>query len=107
MNVRFRDAVDALEYDELVKVKKDLRHGAIHIRRLVEDKIKEKEIEHKKFCSICGEVIHPNSTRNYTLLFGPEGFKKKATFCALDCMEYFLKQLKGMDGMENRFKDEE
>lgn len=99
--------MDALEYEELVRIKKDLKYGGIHLKKLIDEKIKEKELIHKKYCSTCNAEIEP-SKRSYTLLFGPEDFKKKTTFCALDCMEYFLKQLKDMEKIQGEeYKNDE
>ena len=98
-----KEMVNALEYDDLVRVKKDLDHGAIHLKNLIQVKIKEHVLNHKKSCATCHNQINPYSTNNFTLVFGPEDFRKKASFCAVDCLEYFLKQLKeiGFSGVQN------
>ena len=93
MRLTFRQLVDNLDYDELIKIKRDLDSGGVHIKRLINFKIKEKELAHKKECANCGRPIDPFSTSNYTVIFGPEDFKKKATFCAYDCMKYFMDSL--------------
>jgi len=95
-NIHFRDAVEKLDYDELVKIKNDLETGSKHIRRLVDTKIKEKKNRHETYCTYCNSEINPDSVQNYTLLFGPEDFKKKATFCGLDCLKAFLRDLEVM-----------
>ena len=92
--VRVKEMIENLDYDELIKVKKDLDNGSIHIKKLINQSIKEKEKEHNLECSVCGKKIDPNSTTTFTLIFGPNGFKKKATFCAEDCLHYFLGTLK-------------
>lgn len=89
-----REIVPGLEHDELVKVKKDLDTGGIHLRKLIDSQIKKNEKEHEQYCSTCQARIDPESTTTYTLIFGPDSFKKKATFCATDCLEYFLSQVK-------------
>jgi len=93
---RVVDMIASLEYEELLKMKNDLGRGAIHLQRLVKDEIKNRQKQHNVVCSVCQNRIDPDSTNNYTLIFGPDDFKKKATFCALDCMEYFMNSLKGM-----------
>lgn len=93
MRYNVRDVIDVLEYNELTKLKKDLKHGGIHLRKLVEERIEEEQKKHNKKCCICGERIDTYSMNNFTLLFGPEDIKKKASFCALDCLNYFLKEL--------------
>lgn len=96
MKRRFRDVIDLIEYDDLIKINKDIDGGAIHLKRLVEGKIKEHQKSHNTQCSECLNQIDPNSVNNFTLMFGPDDFKKKATFCGLDCMEYFIHKLKNI-----------
>ncbi len=85
-----KDIINVVEYDELLNIQKDLNSGGVHLKNLVEGKLKEHQKEHSKICSVCSNDIKPESTENYTLVFGPESFRKKASFCALDCMEYFI-----------------
>lgn len=98
MKYLVRNVMDSLEYDELLKIKKDLEAGGVHLRNLVNQKIKKYQKEHEKVCSVCSNDIDPESTENYTLVFGPESFKKKASFCAIDCLEYFISDLKKIKG---------
>lgn len=95
MKARLRDIVQNLEHEDLVKMMKDIDvTGGIHLKNLLKAQIKENEKQHEQFCSTCAGKLDPNSTNNFTLIFGPDDFKKKASFCALDCMEYFLENLK-------------
>lgn len=48
------------------------------------------------FCAVCGSKLD-ESQYVYTLVFGPDDFQKKASFCGLDCMEYFLNYLKKLN----------
>lgn len=96
MKYRLKDIVDTLEFDELVKMKKDLESGGFHLKRFLESKIKQQEKQHEKYCSNCSNELKPESTNNFTLIFGPDDFRKKASFCGMDCLEYFLKELKEM-----------
>ncbi len=98
MGINMKDAVDAMEYDELMRIKMELDSGAFNMKKMVIHKIKEKEKLHERRCAVCSNEIDPYSTNNYTLMFGPEDFKKKATFCALDCLEYFTSHLRDMKG---------
>lgn len=93
---RLRDVISSLEFDELVKMKNDIEAGGFHLKSFIEQKIKEQEVQHEKFCSNCGAKINPSNTNNFTLIFGPSDFKKKATFCGVDCLEYFLQEIKQM-----------
>lgn len=92
----FRDAVEKLDYQELIKIKTDIDTGSKHIRRLIDRKLDEKKNVHETTCTYCNGTVEPNSIENYTLLFGPEDFKKKATFCGLDCLKAFIRDLEVM-----------
>ena len=96
MSRRFEEVIDILDYNELMRFKNDLDSGAITLKKLVEEKIKKKLKEHEKICATCSSSLNFYNTNNYTLLFGPDDFKKKASFCGLDCLEYFIIKLKDM-----------
>jgi hypothetical protein len=93
MKLKLHDAIGSMDYDDLVELNRDLQQGGISIKRLVEEKIINKEKEMGKHCVACNSEIDPSRTSNYTLLFGPEGLRRKATFCALDCLKYFITDL--------------
>jgi hypothetical protein len=93
---RVRDVLDVLDFDELQKMKRDLENGGTFLLKLVQSKIKEIETQHRTLCSFCGNEIDPNQIQNYTLIFGPYDFRKKATFCGMDCMESFLNNMKDL-----------
>ena len=107
MSRKFEEMFDVLDYNELMRFKNDLDSGAITAKKLLEEKIKKKLKEHEKVCAICSNNLDFYKTNNYTLLFGPDDFKKKASFCGLDCLEYFIIKLKDMktkqkeDGIRN------
>ena len=94
MKYRLRDVIDSLEFDELIKMKKDLEYGGHHLKTFVDIKIDEEKRKHSLVCSVCTNQIKPESTNNYTLTFGPESFLKKASFCGIDCLENFIDDLK-------------
>lgn len=94
MSRRFEDVMEILDYNELMRLKNDLDSGAITLKKLLEEKIKRKLKEHEKVCATCSNTLNFYKTNNYTLVFGPDDFKKKASFCGLDCLEYFTIKLK-------------
>jgi hypothetical protein len=94
MQYRLRDMIESLDYGDLLKLKRDIDGGSYHLKKLLKEKIKEAEKQHAKVCSVCSNEIDPCNVNSFTLIFGPHDFKKKATFCALDCLEYFLSKLK-------------
>ena len=96
MSRRFEDMIDVLDYNELMRFKTDIDSGAITVKKLLEEKIKKKLKEHEKTCATCSNDMDFYKTNNYTLIFGPDDFKKKASFCGLDCLEYFIIKLKDM-----------
>jgi hypothetical protein len=93
MNLRLKDAISSVDYHELVDFHEDLENGAIATKQLVKETILAKEKEMGKMCHVCQSEIDPHSTHNYTLLLGPEGLRRKASFCALDCLKYFLSDI--------------
>ena len=95
MKKKLREVVDNLEHEDLIKLQEDLEEeGGMHVKKLINDKIQQLEDSEKAVCAVCGNPINPYYTEHYTLIFGPRGFRKKANFCALDCLEFFLKNLK-------------
>lgn len=96
MKKRLRDIIDSLDYYELLRIKKDLNDGGFHLKNFLDAHITEREKDHFAVCAVCANEIDSESTQIFTLLFGPVGFKKKATFCGKDCLEYFLGNLENM-----------
>ena len=90
---KLKEVIEGLDYDELIKVKRELKNPS-KFKKMISEQIKKNEKEHEKICAVCQANIIPESVYNYTLIFGPDDFKKKATFCAIDCLEYFLNNLK-------------
>ena len=88
--------LSTLEHYELVKLKQDMENGNLDVEKEVQENIKEIEKKHSKFCTTCSNTLNLYNTNNYTIIFGPEDFRKKASFCGLDCLEYFLIKLKQM-----------
>ena len=99
--------LENIEFNDLIELNSNVKNGEFDFNLLLKNIIKEKEKEHKKYCSMCGGGLEPNSVTNYTIMFGPEGFKKKASFCALDCMEFFIARLKEVKKLRNENKSEE
>ncbi len=93
---RFEEVIDILDYGELMRFKNDLDTGAVTLKKALEEKIKNKLKEHEKVCATCSNTLNFYKTNNYTLVFGPDDFKKKASFCGLDCLEYFISKMKDM-----------
>jgi hypothetical protein len=79
-------ALDELSDDELFEFEKDLKSGTI--QRFLDQK-KEYFRIREKTCSTCGNSVDEDCL---VLIFGDPkiGVRKKAHFCGLDCLEYFI-----------------
>ncbi|MBN2459357.1 hypothetical protein JXB28_03670 [Candidatus Woesearchaeota archaeon] len=87
---RLANLIASLDEEDLNLIKKDLEAG--NIERLINKKLQEKkEKDFNKVCPVCQASIQDEGL---TLIFGPKDFRKKATFCAMDCLEYFLDKIK-------------
>ncbi|MFH1408891.1 MAG: hypothetical protein ABIH34_03215 [Nanoarchaeota archaeon] len=87
-----KTTIDAMEYHELLALKKELQSGALNLKKVISKKIIEHKKQHSSRCATCQAPLDPQSS-HYTLLIGPEDFMKKASFCAADCLTYFLQQI--------------
>ncbi|MBL7056544.1 hypothetical protein ISS07_06530 [Candidatus Woesearchaeota archaeon] len=85
-----------MEHYELVYLKQKIEKGNLDVIKEMQEKIKDLERKHNNDCSTCSNNLDPYNPNSYTLMFGPEDFKKKASFCGLDCMEYFVSNMKHM-----------
>lgn len=93
--IKIKNLLESMDYNELKILNSDLKKGQFDFNNIVRQTLKSKEKEHSKYCSVCGNDLIP-SNNNYSIMFGPEDFKKRASFCALDCMEYFMLKLKNI-----------
>jgi hypothetical protein len=101
MEMRFKDLINNLDHDELLALRKDLQKGSIGIKKVIEEKIRDNERGRERYCAVCDKKLDIY-TANYTLLFGPDDFKKRASFCAIDCLEYFTNYLKDLKNPEKK-----
>ena len=90
---RFRDVVEEVHYEDLLKIRDDLSKGGNHIKGLISKKIYEIEKEKVKDCATCGAEINPFFMDDFSLTFGRRDFKKRAFFCGSDCLKHFLNKL--------------
>lgn len=85
--------INELEYEEVKLIKKDIDTG--NMENLINARLKKFEEEKAAaICPICSTPINNPENGALTLFFGPKNFRKKATFEAIDCMEYFTQHLK-------------
>jgi len=105
MKKKFEEIVHQMDISELVRMRKDIDDGGAGIKSLIDHKIKEELRKQQIFCTTCTGKVSPSSENNFTLIFGPESLKRKASFCGMDCMEYFLRNLKEMMACRNEPAD--
>lgn len=87
---RLAKIIKNLDENEIKLIKKDLELG--NIERLINNRLFEiREADINRVCPVCNAPI---GDEGLTLIFGPKGLRKKASFCALDCLEYFLNKMK-------------
>jgi len=91
---KFKDVVSSLEYEELVELQRDLFKGGTTIKQVISNKLKEISATESRICASCGNNVNLRVANEFTLIFGTSDTKKRVSFCALDCMEYFTKNLK-------------
>ncbi|MBI2145634.1 hypothetical protein HYU18_04935 [Candidatus Woesearchaeota archaeon] len=94
MTKKVSEALGAMNYEDLIELQRDLFSGGTLIKQLVAGKIKEINDSQTRVCATCGGTVNLSVNHEYTLIFGPKDFKKRASFCAVDCLEYFFIQLK-------------
>jgi len=89
---KLKNAIDEMEYHEIKFLQKELECGAKKIKEIVNKKLQAIEDAEGHVCMTCGDVISKNKN-SFTLIFGPPEDRKKANFCAHDCLHYFLTNL--------------
>ncbi len=94
MSKKVSEIVAMLNYEELIDLQRDLFGGGTTIKQVVNNRIKEVNDSQTRVCATCGNTVNLGLNHEYTLIFGPKDLKKRATFCAVDCLEYFFVQLK-------------
>lgn len=81
---RINKVIERLSFEELREFHDHLEPG--EVKNLVVNKL-ERFKNSNKVCPVCNAPIGDDG---FILVFGPSGFKKKATFDGVDCLEYFL-----------------
>lgn len=94
MTRRLKEVIDLLEYEELIRIKDDLNKGGDGVMILVDNKIKDEIKKRNEFCAVCAAKVEPESRTKFHIIFGPDELKRNVSFCAMDCLEYFLNELK-------------
>lgn len=85
---KLSEIIGNLSLNELNLIKQDLDEGNIH--KLINKRLK-REDDKISICPVCGAEIDKNTA--FILEFGKE-IRKRAFFDELDCLNYFIRQLK-------------
>ncbi len=76
-----------MSVEELKNFEDEIRKGKI--KELINQKSQQTE---QKTCAVCGEKFE--KITGLSIEFGSPEFRRRAHFCAMDCMEYFLESMK-------------
>ena len=85
---KLAELINALPAQDVELIKKDLEEG--NLNRVVTDRLAELEMP-QKVCPTCGSLLPDDAP--YVLYFG-KVVRKKARFDALDCLEFFIDDLR-------------
>ncbi|MFP4403403.1 MAG: hypothetical protein ACOC3X_01200 [Nanoarchaeota archaeon] len=93
MDSKINQIIETMPENELYKLRAEISNGAINLKKQLDKKIKLLENSKTGYCITCGKDVssHPTS---FTLIFGENEFRKKAIFCEIDCLQYFLSEIK-------------
>jgi hypothetical protein len=76
--------LDELDSDELEMFEKDLKEG--YVQKYIDQKKEFFKIK-DKICPVCGNNVEEDC---FVLVFGEPSIRKKAHFCGIDCLDYFV-----------------
>jgi len=91
---KIKEEIEDWEYYELKELQKELLGGSTNLVKIVGRKVKDLEQDTGCICPVCNSAIDSSKPATFTLIFGPNNINKKISFCALDCLQYFISQLK-------------
>jgi hypothetical protein len=89
--------INNLSEEDLLSIREDLVAG--NIDRLINQRLYDLTPTKSGMCAVCNARV---GKEHYTLMFGPEHFRQKASFDAVDCLSYFLDRLKEKEGLREQ-----
>jgi len=107
MKDKFKAAIGNWEYHDVKLLEKELQTGGKGIKELLEQRMIEiEEKESNNVCPTCNDYINKEEN-HYTLVFGSKHFRKRANFCAADCLMYFVNKMNELEkDRRKKTKDE-
>lgn len=82
--MNYIEILEKLNLEELELFEKDLKEG--YIQKYIEQKKEFFKIK-DKYCPVCGSNVKENC---FVLIWGEPSLRKKAHFCEIDCLKYFI-----------------
>ena len=105
MKKSVRQIINELDYEDILKLKYDIEHGSLHIKKLLDSRMKEIENKNIHICATCGKKINPFKDYEITLSYGYPDFRRRAHFCGIDCLEHFIEELKRIEKKKRLSKE--
>ncbi len=82
--MKYTQFIDGLSEDEVAIFEKDLKEG--YVQKYIDRKKEFYKIKGKQ-CPVCGNSVEEDC---FVLVWGEPAIRKKAHFCGIDCLEYFI-----------------
>lgn len=89
----FDRLLQSMQLEDLYRLEDELKGGARQLQQCIRSKINDMEHQHDMLCVSCGVGLQIQQVDHYTLVFGPHEFRKKASFCGIDCLNGFIREL--------------
>ncbi|MEM3126624.1 MAG: hypothetical protein QW331_00950 [Candidatus Woesearchaeota archaeon] len=97
MKDKFKEAIANWEYHDIKLFQKELERGGRALKELLDNRLIEiEEKESNNVCPTCNEYINKEEN-HYALIFCSKAFRKRANFCAADCLMYFVNKMNELE----------
>ena len=84
-------AIENMNFEELKELQRDIENNCEIVKMAIWERMRELS-NAEKFCATCfRELNNPK----YTLIVGDK-FKRRLSFCEVDCFNYFLKNIEAL-----------
>lgn len=81
--------INSMNYNDLKAIEKDLYQG--NIGNLIKQNLEKIEsVQPEKICATCGTSLKKPA---YVIEFGRDDFRRRASFCGLDCLNFFISNM--------------
>jgi hypothetical protein len=93
MRFDFKTLLYSLTYQQLLELEFELNKGSPNLKNHIANLKERLEMQQKSICATCGCQLNPDKHQVLTLVFGPTDFRKKGSFCGIDCHKEFISRL--------------